>query len=489
MTRIQRKILTMSLMIILIMGAFWTAISYINQKSIYEYNNILERYLLLNHVSTTSGTALAKLSAYITTPSPENQTSYETYRDQLNASKKKLDQLKNQANAIALTDYIYMLDSQVEAMDLTIMMHKLDKRQSSQAAYDEALQISKFIDETTLLLFKKELTNQKQFYESMIEVTNHLRSLGLWILGIVLIISIAFSYWFSKGITRSIYLLTQGAKEVAAGNFDHPIKVSSNDEISFLAKTFDRMRENIKELVAEIKEKAKLEKEIKEYQLLLKESELKRLHNQINPHFLFNTLNTLSKKAYLEDAFETSDLISTVANLLRYNLRSVDENVTLRDELDLVKEYLTILKARFSSRISYRFEIEEACLETQVPAFFLQPIVENAFKYGVEPYEQGGSIVVRVLRKDNEIHVTVQDEGCGMSDEIKEQVLSDIQADSIKSKSTGIGLRNVVQRLRLFTNKHDVMEIHADVNKGTVVSIKFPAIERSEDHEAAHYGR
>ncbi|PLR67874.1 sensor histidine kinase [Bacillus sp. UMB0893] len=475
MTQIQRKILMMSLIIILIMGAFWTAISYINQKSIYEYNNILERYLLLNNVSSTSQDSLAKLSQYISTPSSSHQQSYENMKNQLIESKEKLNLLENQSNGIALTDYIFMLDSQIEAMDLTIMLYDLDKRQNASDAYDEALQTSKFIDETTLLLFKKELTNQKQFYESMIDVTNHLRSLGLWILGIVFVISIAFSYWFSKGITRSIYLLIQGVKEVAAGNFDHPIKVTSNDEISFLAKTFDKMRENIKELVAEIKEKAKLEKEIKEYQLLLKESELKRLHNQINPHFLFNTLNTLSKKAYLEDAFETSDLISTVANLLRYNLKSVDENVTLRDELDLVKEYLTILKARFSTRISYHFDIQDECLDIQVPAFFLQPIVENAFKYGVEPYEEGGMIFIRVFKREQEIHVSVEDKGAGMSDEVIAQVLTDKPKDSIESKSTGIGLRNVVQRLRLFTNQHDVMEIQPAGEKGTVISIKFPA--------------
>lgn len=475
MTQIQRKILMMSLIIILIMGAFWTAISYINQKSIYEYNNILERYLLLNNVSSTSQDSLAKLSQYISTPSSSHQQSYENMKNQLIESKEKLNLLENQSNGIALTDYIFMLDSQIEAMDLTIMLYDLDKRQNASDAYDEALQTSKFIDETTLLLFKKELTNQKQFYESMIDVTNHLRSLGLWILGIVFVISIAFSYWFSKGITRSIYLLIQGVKEVAAGNFDHPIKVTSNDEISFLAKTFDKMRENIKVLVAEIKEKAKLEKEIKEYQLLLKESELKRLHNQINPHFLFNTLNTLSKKAYLEDAFETSDLISTVANLLRYNLKSVNENVTLRDELDLVKEYLTILKARFSTRISYHFDIQDECLDIQVPAFFLQPIVENAFKYGVEPYEEGGMIFIRVFKREQDIHVSVEDKGAGMSDEVIAQVLTDKPKDSIESKSTGIGLRNVVQRLRLFTNQHDVMEIQPAGEKGTVISIKFPA--------------
>jgi len=225
-TQIQRKILMMSLIIILIMGAFWTAISYINQKSIYEYNNILERYLLLNNVSSTSQASLAKLSQYISTPSSSHEQSYENEKGQLIESKEKLNLLENESNSIALTDYIFMLDSQIEAMDLTIMLYDLDKRQNASEAYDEALQISKFIDETTLLLFKKELTNQKQFYESMIEVTNHLRSLGLWILGIVFVISIAFSYWFSKGITRSIYLLIQGAKEVAAGNFDHPIKVN-----------------------------------------------------------------------------------------------------------------------------------------------------------------------------------------------------------------------------------------------------------------------
>ena len=111
-------------------------------------------------------------------------------------------------------------------------------------------------------------------------------------------------YWFSLSITRPIHQLTRAANELSQGRFNQRIEVQSNDEIAFLAQTFDEMRININDLIVEIQQKALLEHELQQSKLLLKESQFRSLQNQINPHFLFNTLNTLSKKAYLDGAEE-----------------------------------------------------------------------------------------------------------------------------------------------------------------------------------------
>ena len=143
--------------------------------------------------------------------------------------------------------------------------------------------------------------------------------------------------------------------------------MKSNDEIAFLAKTFDEMRININDLIVEIQQKAQLEHELQQSKLLLKESQFKSLQSQINPHFLFNTLNTLSKKAYLDGAEETSDLIVSVAGLLRYNLKRIDRSVTLFEEVVVLNQYMEIQKARFTDRLQFKSDIDESCLHVKIP--------------------------------------------------------------------------------------------------------------------------
>src|SRR5690606_32361593 len=175
------------------------------------------------------------------------------------------------------------------------------------------------------------------------------------------------------------------------------IKVDYNDEISFLALTFDRMRININNLIIEIQEKAQLERELQQNKLLLQESQLLGLQSQINPHFLFNTLNILSKKAYLEGAEETSDLLVSVAGLLRYNLKRLDRQVTLYEVLIVLKQYIEIQQARFTDRLNVHMEVDESCLNVKIPGLTLQPIIENAVIHAIEPEEDGGHIWFRVI--------------------------------------------------------------------------------------------
>jgi len=203
--------------------------------------------------------------------------------------------------------------------------------------------------------------------------------------------------------------------------------------------------------------------------------ELKQLQNQINPHFLFNTLNTVSKMAYLEDAKATSDLIESVAALLRHSLGQIDKNVSLRDEVGVVKEYFHIQKIRFSERSQFKLNVDESCLEIEIPRLTLQPLVENAFIHGIEEKEEGGIITLNIYQMETNVIVEVRDDGVGMDQGKIRQLLSlsTVDTDHV-GHSTGIGLTNVIRRLQLHYQIPDVMEIESVPGEGTTVRLLLP---------------
>jgi sensor histidine kinase YesM len=247
---------------------------------------------------------------------------------------------------------------------------------------------------------------------------------------------------------------------------------------------FERMRININNLIQEIQQKAQLENELQQNKLLLQESRLRSLQSQIHPHFLFNTLDTLSKKAYLEGAEETSDLLASVAGLLRYNLKRLDRSVTLYEEVKVLRQYVDIQKARFSDRLKFREEIDESCLGALIPGLTLQPIVENAVIHAVEPMEDGGSVAFRISDGAERVTIEIEDDGPGIPAEKIERMLESGDAGP-EGHSTGIGFGNVVQRLRLFYGLDDVIAIESEAGRGTKVVLKIPKTGRAERDDQA----
>jgi sensor histidine kinase YesM len=237
--------------------------------------------------------------------------------------------------------------------------------------------------------------------------------------------------------------------------------------------------------VLEMKQKSELDK-------LLKELELKSLQNQINPHFLFNTLNTVSKMAYLEDAEHTSQLIESVAALLRYNLGDLNKASTLRDEVTIVKEYFFIQQTRFGDRIQFVTDIDEDCLDIEIPSLILQPLIENAFIHGVESYEENAVISLRIYRvEDDLIHVEIIDNGAGMKDQTikklsdyvnrKEPEVEELfEPEKSNGHSTGIGVKNVIRRLQLFYKRNEMVEIESEIGIGTTFRLMIPKRVRGE---------
>lgn len=473
MNSIQRKIWTLTVIVLFIMVTIWMTLTYYNRQTQEQYNGILQRYLKMNEVTGASQQTVTALNNFLLRPTPDNLELLEESKERLRSAKDEIHDLRNGDNDFTLTNYVNLIDSLLETTDRALMFQSGSAAEDSQQAFTEASHISMFISDMTLTLLDTDLKTYDQFYRGIIERSTELNKLGIWMLLTITFLLLLFAYWFSLSITRPVLKLTQAAKELSRGRFDLKVEVTSNDEISFLALMFERMRVNINNLIQEIQKKAQLEHELQQSKLLVQESKFRSLQSQIHPHFLFNTLDTLSKKAYLEGAEETSDLLASVAGLLRYNLKRLDRSVTLYDEVNVLRQYMDIQTARFADRLHFREDIDESCLNVRIPGLTLQPIVENAVIHAVEPMEDGGTILFRVADDGERVIVEIADDGPGMEEDKIARILKGGAVET-EGHTTGIGISNVVQRLRPFYGRDDIIGIDSRPGRGTKVVLSIP---------------
>ncbi|UKS28902.1 histidine kinase [Paenibacillus sp. HWE-109] len=474
MKTIRSKMMMLSILIWIIMAIIWLSMSIYNQRTVEKYNEILQRYMQMNQASQLSQQSLTSLNKVRMSPTLESLNQYDSANKALLRTKSDLNWLRNLSNRLPLDNLQHMLESQSEAMDLAVRFQKDNDEENAAKAFDEATHISKYISDATLTLISGEQNTYDAFYRNIIKRSDDIKKMGFWTLALVSLLLLLFSYRFVNSVTQPLLRLTQAARELSRGNFKNPIVINNNDEMTFLAKTLDSMRLKIGTLIDDIQSKAQLEYDLHKHKLMLKESELKSLQSQINPHFLFNTLNMLSKEAYLAGAGKTSELISSVAGMLRYNLRKLDSKVSLKDELEVLDEYLTIQKARFGDRLRVVKEIDDQALYIELPILILQPLAENAFIYAIEPAEEGGTLTFRVKDQGDCVIVQIQDTGQGMEPEQLKRLLTQPENANYKGHSTGIGIWNVIHRLQLFYGVEDIIEIGSQIGMGTCITLRLP---------------
>ena len=240
----------------------------------------------------------------------------------------------------------------------------------------------------------------------------------------------------TRRLTRPLKILSRRAKEVTAGDLSVDIPVfRTGDEVESLSKAFDKMMGSIREYVEAQRVSMEKENEMRENELktqtLLKDAQLKYLQSQINPHFLFNTLNAGMQLAMIEDADKTALFIENMAEFFRYNLSRINEDATLADEIQLVDHYIYILNVRFAGDIHYKKEIEPGLENVLVPSMILQPLVENAVQYGIRGVEWEGWVTLRIWQETGTVYIEVADNGRGMSRELIERVL---QGENVKNR-------------------------------------------------------
>lgn len=210
----------------------------------------------------------------------------------------------------------------------------------------------------------------------------------------------------------------------------------------------------------------------------LKEAKLKALESQVNPHFLFNTINVIAKLAFLEGAVETEQMAYALADLMRYSLRRSPHGlVTLSEEVEHARQYLLIQSTRFRDRLKLNFQIDETALAIQVPPLSIQPIIENAFVHGLEPSERPGQLLLSVQKAREYVVISVQDNGVGMSREQVRRLMadeSDGALDHWSAHTTGLGLTHVRDRLRYYYGERCQLVIESEPGSGTTVRLLLP---------------
>ncbi|MBU3112197.1 sensor histidine kinase [Clostridium lacusfryxellense] len=299
----------------------------------------------------------------------------------------------------------------------------------------------------------------------------------------IILISFIYTMLVSRDLNNTIGRLKTYAELLTDAKWEIPdLKDQKYDELNSLAKAFDKMKHSIRKFIEEINEKIEIENNYHEEKLkstqkdkLIKETQLSALQSQMDPHFLFNTLNTISRMAMFEDANQTVKLIEATSKILRYNLDCKDKMVKLKEEMYMIKAYVIIQETRFQDQMSFMFDIEQNLDSVKVPPMLIQPIVENAIVHGLKEMDNGGIINITINKKNNFIYITIKDNGIGMDDEKINALFSEV-----KSKSTGLGVFNVKKRLELYFNRNDLIEIHSQIGEGTQVIISIP-IEESED--------
>lgn len=295
--------------------------------------------------------------------------------------------------------------------------------------------------------------------------------LGISIMAASLLVSFLLITLFTKGIGNRMRAISLDMHKVAMGHFDYIPTVRGEDEMGQLSKDLETMSLSLKELVKEINEV-----NVQKNQLAIRQKEikLKMLANQINPHFLFNALETVRMKAHTRGEHEIAGVVKLIGKIMRRNLEIGNHPVTLAYELEMVKNYLDIQIFRYGERVQYSIHVEEdALMERMILPLIIQPIVENAVIHGIENKKGVGKIDIGIFKDGELLKIKVSDNGAGMEPEQLQRVRNSL-AETEDGTERRIGLTNIHQRIRLFYGEAYGLSLTSESSQGTQVVITLP---------------
>ncbi|HOM44047.1 MAG TPA: sensor histidine kinase, partial [Bacillota bacterium] len=262
-----------------------------------------------------------------------------------------------------------------------------------------------------------------------------------------------------------------GMKKVERGNKHEDIELDRSDELGYLSESFNRMSKKIDYLVNRIYKE----------EIALKEAEIKALQAQINPHFLFNTLENINWMAQLNGVPEISETVSALAKLIDGSIGRGDRTISLREELEYIDNYMTVLKNRYEDRLEVIKILDEGLMDKKIPRLLIQPLVENAVKHGIGKSRRKGVIRLEAFREEGHIVFEVEDNGMGMTAEELEALNKRLQEDELILEGNGtaparksIGLENVNRRIKLLYGSSYGVKIESSYDEYTKVTVRIP---------------
>ena len=295
---------------------------------------------------------------------------------------------------------------------------------------------------------------------------------------LILVLFLFLSYYIPLSITSPIRRLTQVTDQVAKGDLTVRSDVTGGVEAQVLSDSLNTMIDKINELLEQVKTE----------QIRLRKAEFELLQSQINPHFLYNTLDSIVWMIEGERYEDAVFMVTQLASLFRISLSRGKTIISMEDELKHARNYMNIQKIRYKNKFTVEFQVEDAILSCCTVKLVIQPLLENAIYYGMESMDGDGEITVVGYRKGDDVYVEVRDNGLGMPDEMVDALLT--ENNRVRKHGSGVGLINVHNRIRLRFGEPYGLEIESCLDEGTTVRIHLPYIAYSpENTELLEGGR
>ncbi|ETT36008.1 sensor with HAMP domain [Paenibacillus sp. FSL R5-192] len=295
------------------------------------------------------------------------------------------------------------------------------------------------------------------------------RSFVVWLACINFVLPSIIIAAMSRSIHVRLVRILKHMKKVKTQNFQTIPPEDARDEIGQLTMEFNRMTETIHNLIHEVY-LADIQK--KDLELKQQEAQLHALHSQINPHFLFNTLESVRMRSLIKGEKETAKIVHNMAKMFRKSISWNQNDVTVKEELELIESFLQIQKYRFGEKLQYTIEADPAVLMYRIPKMVILPFVENASIHGIESSPGVGIIQLFVSMENDQLHIRLTDNGIGMSQAKLEELLSYL--DQNTDMGEHVGMKNAYSRLKLCYKNHFTFDIQTWEGEGTRIQIKLP---------------
>ncbi|MBD2844169.1 histidine kinase [Paenibacillus sp. IB182496] len=279
----------------------------------------------------------------------------------------------------------------------------------------------------------------------------------------------------SQQLLRPLKLLMQGMRRLREGRFDTRVEIRTQDELAFLGQGFNTMAANLDALIREVYER----------RLREREAELSALQAQLNPHFMYNTLDTIYWELYMKEDMKTARLIVALSEMLRYALEPVGRMTTLRDELHQIRNYFAIQQARFEDDLETSVEADDSVLDAQVIRFLLQPLIENSFVHAFRDHPFDMRIRIVATHSGEQLRLLIADNGRGMEEAEIRELLAQRERGRVREQSEQqdrehIGMRSVLRRLELVYGQAAGLDIASAPGAGTTIRLTLPLELRQE---------
>ncbi len=466
------------IVLMIIIGLFsWSTSMYYQEQ----VDNMFERNLLLTNVSVGIKSVDEELLKYLSTKNSDNLNNYMQHVMNLEELSEELStQVQYYTEEeLMIIDIVEMVSYLVDVAEYSVEYKRKSDVTGYTKYYNEFNLVRGYIEGYIDDLNARQLNRNATRYNEMTQQVKRVNTYNIILIIDLILLSFIIVLKTTRRIINPIVKLSHTAEVMAEGQYDiEDITVDNHDELEVLAVAFNRMKLSVQSHFDDIKEKAETEAKLMDQELenlkmqsLLDQSYMNALQSQMNPHFLFNTINAAVQLSKIESASRTNMFLESMSRLFRYNVKELDTEVTLDQEIENIRDYLELLRVRFGDMITFEIDADQSALGLKMPPLILQPIIENAYMHGLSKKMDKGHLLIKVVDRLIDVEIVIQDDGVGIEAETLELIR---QNNSVKTDSTGIGFKNVKRRLELYYKSTNLISIESQKNVYTTVRLNLP---------------